>query len=219
MVEARAVAARDRQLASTVAVLPSLLQQSRITTTHLGQFSGRALPVLSELTTAFNRLVPAVAALGPAAASGRTMLHELDRFDRAGTPLLARLRRFSHAAYPIAPQLDGFLRQINPLLRYLDPYAPEVGAFFANQRSITSSTEGPGKIGRIQAVVSSSTLTSFPPALQSAVSALLKVGAFELASRLGNNAYPRPGAMPYPKPFSGRYSHITADAPARLRRR
>lgn len=212
--EAQAIGARDQRLAATIDVLPSTLRQAQITTDHLGRFGTNATPVLADLTTAFNGLVPAVAALGPAAAAGRAMLDELGRFDRVGAPLLSALGRFSTASYPVVPQLDGFLRQINPLLRYLDPYAPELGAFFGSQRSITSSTEGPGRIGRVQAELSTSSLASYPPQLQSALKALLEAGAFKLGVARGNNAYPAPGEMAHPQPFAGSYQRLTADPPA-----
>jgi phospholipid/cholesterol/gamma-HCH transport system substrate-binding protein len=146
------------------------------------------------------------------------MLDQLGRFDRAGTPLLAALGRFSAASYPVVPQLDAFLRQLNPVLRYLDPYAPEVGAFFGNQRSITSSTEGPGRIGRVQGIISTSTLASYPPQLQSALEALVHVGALDVAAPLGNNAYPAPGQVAHPARFAGAYQRIAPDPPANLER-
>jgi phospholipid/cholesterol/gamma-HCH transport system substrate-binding protein len=214
--EAEAVAARDQRLGETIDVLPSTLQQAEVTSSHLGQFATRATPVLSTLTTAFDRLVPAVDALGPASAAGRAMLDQLGHFDTVGTPLLSAIGSFSNSSYPVVPQLDGFLRQVNPLLRYLDPYASELGAFFGSQRSITSSTEGPGRIGRVQAMISSSSLASYPPELQSALRALLKAGAFELGAPRGNNAYPRPGEMEHPAPFAGNYPRLTADPPAQL---
>jgi len=212
--EAGAVAARDRKLAATIDTLPATLRQAQATTAHLGRFAGQATPVLASLTTGFNRLVPGMVALGPASDATRGMLRQLGRFDRAGTPLLGALRRFSTAGLPAVPRLDGFLREVNPALRHLDPYARELGAFFANQRSITSSDEGPGKIGRIHAIMSSSTLTSYPPQLQSALKALLRAGALGLAAPRGNNAYPKPGEMPQPAPFSGRYPRLDPDPPA-----
>lgn len=213
--EAQAVTARDKRLSATIAVLPSTLRQARITSTHLGRFAGRATPVLADLTVAFNKLVPGITALAPAAQATRAMLRELGRFDRAGTPLLAALRRFSDASVPVVPKLGGFLRQLNPSLRYFDPYARELGAFFGNQRSITSSNEGPGKIGRVQAEVSTETLASYPPQLKSALKALLRAGALGIAAPRGKNAYPKPGEMAHPAPFAGRYPRVSADAASR----
>jgi phospholipid/cholesterol/gamma-HCH transport system substrate-binding protein len=212
--EASAVAARDDRLAATIAALPATLRQLRTTTAHLGRFAGRATPVLADLTQGFNGLVPGITALRPAAAAGRDMLNQLGRFDRAGTPLLGALRRFSNASIPAVPSLDEFLRQVNPGLRHLDPYAPELGAFFSNLRSATSAKEGPGNIGRIHAMLSSSTLASFPSDLQSALKALLRTGALGLATPKGNNAYPKPGEMAHPAPFAGTYPRLTADPPA-----
>lgn len=218
-VEAEAVAARDSMLAATIEVLPSTLRQARATTTQLGGFAGHATPVLGDLAHAFDRLVPAMTALRPGAREGRAVLRELGRFDRAGTPLLRELGRFSKASNPVMPKLDGFLREVNPLMRYLAPYSPELGAYFSNLSSATSSVQGPGHIGRVHGMISSSTLTSYPPELQGALKALLESGAFGLAAPLGNNAYPKPGEMADPSPFSGQYPRLMADPPARRRAR
>jgi phospholipid/cholesterol/gamma-HCH transport system substrate-binding protein len=212
--EAQAVAARDARLAATLDVLPSTLRQARATATHLASFSRHATPVLGNLTLAFHRLVPAVDVLGPASIAGRAMLDELGQFDHAGAPMLAALSRFATSSYPFAPRLDGFLVQVNPLLRYMDGYSPELGAFFGSQRSITSSVEGPGRIGRVHAEISTSTLASYPTQLQSALKALLQAGSFGLAAPRGNNAYPLPGEMSHPAPFSGTYPRLIADNPA-----
>ena len=214
--EAEAIAARDSQLAATLAELPPTLRQARATTDRLGRFADGATPVLVDMTRGFDALVPGVEALGPAARQTRKMLGQLGRFNRAGRPLLAALESFSDASYPVVPQLDDFLREANPMVRHLQPYAPELGAFFSNLRSATSAREGPGNIGRIHAMVSSSTLASYPPELQSALEALLEAGALGTAKPLGNNAYPKPGEMAAPAPFSGAYPRITADPPARL---
>jgi hypothetical protein len=124
-------------------------------------------------------------------------------------------------SHPVVPDLDGLLGEINPWLRYLVPYAPELGAYFAGLRSATSSIQGPGHIGRIHALISSSKLASYPPDLQSALRALLKAGALG-SPRRAANPYSRPGEMAHPAPFAGRYPRLepirpgcrTAERPA-----
>ena len=138
-------------------------------------------------------------------------MRRLQPFATATRPLLAALRAFSGPGATALPQVDALLRDLRPMLAYLAPYARDMGAFFANQRSALSAHDATSNLIRVFAIVSRSTYASFTPELRAAFDALVDAGAAGVSLRQGTNAYPAPGQIADPHGFSGTYPRVQAD--------
>jgi phospholipid/cholesterol/gamma-HCH transport system substrate-binding protein len=217
---ARAVAARDQSLRQTLAALPSFLAQAHRTIGRLGRFSTTATPVMGNLRIATDQLAPAVADLQPAAQATRTTMRALGGFARRATPMVGRLQPFASETDRLMTPLEALLRQANPLLAYISPYMREVASFFSGMRAESKYYDALGHYNRVGAVLSKSLPVGlFTPKQDAALKALLKTGAVTRALETrGNNAYPKPGTMLHPTPFTGSYPRLHADPPYRRAR-
>lgn len=212
--EAAAVSTRDARMRQVLALLPSVLTQARATVGHLGSFSRRATPVMQDLRIATEALVPAVHALGPAAAEARDTIRALGGFARVTTPAAGRLARLAGTAIRVLPAIEGTLRQVNPMLAYLAPYAGEFGAVFANLSAATTFQSSISHYGRLNDNVNYASLAgTLNPAETQALQALLKAGAIGAVGTLQSNPYPAPGTVGHPSAFTGRYPRLQADPP------
>lgn len=143
-------AARDRELADAFRVLPTFLDESRVTVSRLGDFADDTDPLISQLRPAARELSPTLLRLRDVAPDVKALLRDLD-------PLIAVSRRGLPAAEdlldetrPLLEQVDPFLRGVNPILDYLGLYKREIASFFALDSAATQATdEPPGSSGPI----------------------------------------------------------------------
>jgi phospholipid/cholesterol/gamma-HCH transport system substrate-binding protein len=211
---AAAAASRDRALGATLDELPSTLKQAQSTAGVLGGFSGRATPVLRDLTSATASLQPVVRDLGPAAVSGRRLFARLPAFLDRAEPLLGQLRTFAGQVRPAVPQADALLRQLNPAISYLAPYAKELGSFFTTVGSTTDVKDNVAGYLRVQQYYSPTSLAALTPEEAKALKALTATGVVSRLLSEGRNAYPKPGAVAAPGAFSGLVPRVPAAAGA-----
>ncbi|HET9073147.1 MAG TPA: MlaD family protein, partial [Solirubrobacteraceae bacterium] len=195
---ARAVSARNADLRALLVTLPGFLSQSRTTATRLGGFATTATPVFANLRVAFDRLVPAVHALGPAARAADTTLGTLDRFATVALPAFARLSPFARTTSQLIGPYARFLRQLAPLSRYLSPYWRETGSWFANAGAAVNAGDSVSKLARIILPISRS---NFPTVVQGKLQTLLDSFSGGADTR-GSNPYPAAGAADRPGPLS-----------------
>lgn len=213
-VEAEALAARNPSVRATLRVIPRWLRQAQRTTARLGSFSTDATPVMRDLRLATTTLVPAVRDLGPAASETTRTVRALAGFTRATAPAAKRLRAFADTATPLVPAVEGVLRQVNPMLSYLEPYGREIATVFSGLRSATEQYDATGHFARLGYAVNQASLAgTLNPAERQALAALIKNGVLGGVGALHTNAYPKPGALTNPTPFSGSYERLQADPP------
>jgi phospholipid/cholesterol/gamma-HCH transport system substrate-binding protein len=204
-----AVAARDRALSQAIDELPATLSQARATVANLGSFSAQATPVIDNLDTGARLLGPVVRQLAPTASAATRLFARLPALIRSVNPLVAQLRTFSATAKPQVPLLADFLNRVNPAIAYLAPYNREIGSFFANTGSATQPTDNVGHLGRVGAVVNIATLDEFTPAERKLLDALIQAGDLGAVFNANSNAYPAPGSVDNPQPFSGSYPRLS----------
>lgn len=195
---AEAVASRDEALRATFQQLPSTLAQARGTLDNVGDFSGGAIPVISDLRLAAIDLGPTLRDLQPAAASGRRLFDELPSFIDAANPMLNELPPFTRELDPAVGSLDAFLRQINPAINYLKDYDNEVGAFWPSVGDALATRDAIGNQGRINAFLSPTGNEFAGPqgaAFVKAYNAFADAGLLEnfTPSAAQGNHYPLPG--------------------------
>jgi phospholipid/cholesterol/gamma-HCH transport system substrate-binding protein len=211
-----AVAARDQMLASTFHALPGLLVQARASLGRLQGFSGDALPVVHNLTTAAAGLGPVVRDLRPTAAAARAAVAQLAPFVRVANPLLDQLTPAARALSPTVGALAQLLRQANPAFAFLAPYRSELISFFANQASFTSGRDPAGNYARVHEELSQQSLAVFTPAEQQLIDALVKAGGLTAFSHESQDPYPQPGTAGSPQP-SGGYPVLSPEPPRGLK--
>lgn len=208
---AKTVSERDQQLGQAFKEFPSTLSQARGTVTRLASFSGRAVPVVSDLKLAAKDLAPVLKDLGPTATQADRVFDELPRFTNQADPLLKQLTSFSKVAAPTFPALDATLRQANPFLRFLMPYNRDVG----NTLSVFGSNtyyDKYGAQGKCVCIFGTQSFANYTPALRQAAAILLDQGIIRQAYRVHNNQYRKPGtALDGESDFSGDYPNIEAD--------
>jgi phospholipid/cholesterol/gamma-HCH transport system substrate-binding protein len=205
---ATAAEARDASLRQTIAELPSALTRTQRTVAALRRLSLTGTPVLSQLEAGVTALTPAVRVLGPTTVALEPSARQLVPFVRSLTTLALRLGTFGRIALPGVSALGPLLRQVDPLLSYLDPYVREIGAAVANVGAFAGGSDSYGHEARVQALFDQSTLDTVPPSLRQAMNALIASGAIAILRNTHSNAYPKPGAVGNPQPFTSAYPHV-----------
>ena len=138
-----ATASRDDELAETFRVLPTFLDESRLTVNRLTEFSKDTNPLITQLRPAARELSPTLIDLAGLAPDLKAFFRDLDPLIRVSKRGLPALESFLDETTPLLAQLDPFLRQLNPILTYLGHYKHEITAFFANDVAATQATQTP----------------------------------------------------------------------------
>jgi phospholipid/cholesterol/gamma-HCH transport system substrate-binding protein len=139
-------AARNRDLADAVRILPTTLAELRPTLDAVRQTSLLAKPVVSELR-------PAARALGPTLVDGEALapdlkglFGDLDRVVTLSRAALPALTRIVQHARPVMHVLVPTLQQAYPVVQFLDLYKQEIVSAIANLAASTQGAE-PGVAG------------------------------------------------------------------------
>ncbi|MFL5829680.1 MAG: MlaD family protein [Solirubrobacteraceae bacterium] len=112
-------AANNQQLAATIAVLPTFLNETRLTFARLQQFALDTDPLVQALVPVAQSLGPTLTALQTLSPDLQTLFVELRPLIGAsvtGFPAFARVLR---GAEPLLGALLPFLEQLNPILNWL----------------------------------------------------------------------------------------------------
>ena len=136
-------AARDAELADTFRILPTFLEESRVTTDRLTRFANDTDPLVTQLRPAARELSPTLNSLAGLAPDLKAFFRDLNPLITVSRRGLPALEDFLNETTPLLAQLDPFLRQLNPILDYVGHYRSEITAFFANDVAATQATERP----------------------------------------------------------------------------
>jgi phospholipid/cholesterol/gamma-HCH transport system substrate-binding protein len=205
-----AVAARVADLQRGFSEFPATLKQARSSVGRLAAFSGRAVPVVSDLSSSVRDLTPVIRDLQPTAVAANKLFDELPKFTKQADPLLSRLKAFSKVAGPALPALDALLRQANPALEYIKPYNKDLTHFL----SVFGGNEfydKYGGIGRCSCPVGDRSFANWTPAMKQAADVLLEQGVISKVQKTANNHFRAAGSAPRGDiPFTGDYPRIEA---------
>ncbi len=132
-------ARRDTELAQTFTILPTFLEESRLTLNRLDRFATDTDPLVQQLRPAAVELSPTLIALGKAAPG-------LERFFNGLGPVVnASKRGLPATARLVGEDLPRLLGEVNPLFRYFNSilevvgdYRHELTSFLGN---VTASTQ------------------------------------------------------------------------------
>jgi len=138
-----ATASRDEELADTFRVLPTFLDEARLTTDRLTTFANDTNPLVTQLRPAARELSPTLISLAGLAPDLKAFFRDLDPLITVSKKGLPALEDFLNETTPLLAQIDPFLQQLNPILDYLGHYKHEITAFFANDVASTQATSRP----------------------------------------------------------------------------
>jgi phospholipid/cholesterol/gamma-HCH transport system substrate-binding protein len=134
-------AVRNRDLEATFRVLPTFLDESRLTLDRLGSFSRNANPVITQLHPSA-RLLSAnlknVAKVAPSFRDFFVGLRKLAKRSRTGLPALRAL--LDNDLPPLLDETTPFSQQITPIVQGIGRYQRDVTGFLGNVASSLNAT-------------------------------------------------------------------------------
>jgi virulence factor Mce-like protein len=137
------IASRDAELADTFRVLPTFLDESKLTVERVTEFANATNPLVTQLRPAARELSPTLIDLAGLAPDLKAFFRDLNPLIRVSKRGLPALEDFLNETTPLLAQVDPFLRELNPILTYLGHYKSEITAFFANDVAATQAVQTP----------------------------------------------------------------------------
>jgi phospholipid/cholesterol/gamma-HCH transport system substrate-binding protein len=136
-------ASRNGALKEIFQIFPTFLDEARVTTDRLTQFSRTTNPLITQLRPAARELSPTLIDLKALAPDLKGLFRDLGPLITASRRGLPAVERILDDARPLLGQLEPFLRNLNPILDYLGLYKREIAAFFALDAASTQSVDRP----------------------------------------------------------------------------
>jgi phospholipid/cholesterol/gamma-HCH transport system substrate-binding protein len=132
---------RRDELAASIRILPTFLDETKLTLARLRAFSADTTPLVRDLDPVLDDLQPTLASLRRLAPDLENLFDNVDPLISAGDDGLPALSRILRGADPTLAATGPFLQQLNPLLRYLE----------FNQAKLTDFLNiGPSALGGIR---------------------------------------------------------------------
>src|SRR5215210_7128700 len=135
-----ATASQQDNLAETIRIFPTFLDESKLTLRRLQTFSTNTRPLIQDLRPVARDLKPTlrdVHALAPDLRSFFRNLDPLIKASRTGLPAGSEVIR---GLKPTLAELTPFLQQVNPILQYLELTQSQVSDFITNGAAALSDT-------------------------------------------------------------------------------
>jgi phospholipid/cholesterol/gamma-HCH transport system substrate-binding protein len=197
-----ATAAQHADLATTVRLLPQLLDTANAAAPHLQQLASDLRPLAVGLRTAAPGLNTVLAQLPATTSQLRQVFPTLSTVLDKAPQTLTAVQPFDAAVSALTPNARAALAQVNPIIRYLSPYGPDLASFFANDSSAFGLQDATSRYVRIFAVLNPTSLVGLP------------LSTTPTGLGVGENPYPAPGTVGQPQPhFAGAYPRVQPDAP------
>jgi phospholipid/cholesterol/gamma-HCH transport system substrate-binding protein len=136
-------ASRDRALAETFTILPTFIDEGRVTTDRLTAFARNTDPLITQLRPAARELSPTLLDLRGLAPDLKGLFRDLGPLvtvSRRGIPAVEKVLRDTR---PLLRQLDPFLRDVNPIVDWVGLYKKEVASFFSLDVAATQAVDRP----------------------------------------------------------------------------
>jgi ABC-type transporter Mla subunit MlaD len=137
-----ALASRNDQLAETVSILPTFLDESKATLARLEGFARNTQPLVRDLTPVAYKLQPTIRDVGKLAPHLRSMFRGLDPLIDESGKTLPDGARFLQGAGPTLESLHAYLTQLNPILSFLNYEQQQVADFIMNGAGSLSASLG-----------------------------------------------------------------------------
>jgi phospholipid/cholesterol/gamma-HCH transport system substrate-binding protein len=134
-------ARRNRELATTVRILPTTLAELSATLDEVEVVSRHARPVVRALRPAARALGPTLVDASALAPDLRGLFLDLDRVTASARTALPSLTHIVNAAHPVFRVLVPTLQQALPVVRYLGLYKHEIVTTIAGLAASTQASE------------------------------------------------------------------------------
>ena len=145
-----ATASRDRELAETIRIFPTFLDESKATVERVQEFSTETRPVIQDLKAPADDLAPTVRALGDLAPDLERLFRDLGPLIDASEDGLPALTDVTEALGPFLESAHPFFQQFNPILSYMNFHQRTVAGFITNGGADLVGTWGTGRRGQTQ---------------------------------------------------------------------
>jgi phospholipid/cholesterol/gamma-HCH transport system substrate-binding protein len=133
-------ARRDNELAQTFTILPTFLEESRLTLERLDRFSSDTNPLVTQLRPAARELSPTLVDLGEAAPGLERFFDGLGPvIDASKRGLPATERLLEEDLPPLLAEVNPWFRQFNSLLQVVANYRREITALLGNATAATQA--------------------------------------------------------------------------------
>jgi virulence factor Mce-like protein len=139
----KTLASRDQKLAQTFEILPTFIDEGRITTDRLTAFARDTNPLITQLRPFARELSPTLVDLKGLAPDLKGLFRDLGPLVTASRKGIPATQSFLRDTKPVLQQIDPFLRQLNPILQGLYVYRQELSAFFALDVAATQASDRP----------------------------------------------------------------------------
>jgi phospholipid/cholesterol/gamma-HCH transport system substrate-binding protein len=141
-------ARRNRHLKETFAILPTFMDESRVTLRRLERFSRDTDPLVQQLRPAARELSPTLIKVGQLAPELKVFLQGLRTvINRAPSGFQALRNLLDTDLPPLLTELTPFLKELNPILTAVEAYKHEISAFLANTAAATNAFNQPDEAG------------------------------------------------------------------------
>mgnify|MGYP000274080082 CR=1 FL=1 len=166
-------ARRDNELAETFTILPTFLEESRLTLDRVDRFAADTNPLVTQLRPAAKELSPTLVALGDAAPGLQRFFEGLGPVidsSRRGIPAIVRL--LDDDLPPLLGATNPFLRDFISILEVVRDYRREITAFLGNVTAATQGTltllsgTGSAKYLRSEPLLNPETAAAYPNRLR-----------------------------------------------------
>jgi phospholipid/cholesterol/gamma-HCH transport system substrate-binding protein len=127
-----ALASRNDELAETIRVFPSFLDESRATFRRLERFSRDTRPLVRDLIPVAEQLRPTLRDVGRFAPDLKRLFRDLDPLIDEAPDTLPEAARVLSGAEPLLENLHLYLPELNPILSYLNFNQQQVADFITN---------------------------------------------------------------------------------------
>jgi virulence factor Mce-like protein len=136
-------ASRDAELAETFTILPTFIEEGRITTDRLTEFANHTNPLITQLRPAARQLTPTLIDLRGLAPDLKALFTDLGPLITVAKKGIPATEELLNDTRPVLRQLDPFLRDVNPVLRWVGLYKKEIASFFALDAAATQAVDRP----------------------------------------------------------------------------
>src|SRR5215208_405022 len=135
-----ATASQQDNLAETIRIFPTFLDESKLTLRRLQTFSTNTRPLIQDLRPVARDLEPTLRDVHALAPDLRSFFRDLDPLIRAGRTGLPAGSEVIRGLKPTLAELTPFLQQINPILQYLELSQSQVSDFITNGAAALADT-------------------------------------------------------------------------------
>lgn len=126
-------ARRNRDIEALFRAFPTFLDESKLTTARLKDFSLNADPLMRQLVPAAEELSPTLIALSKLAPESKAFFEGLGPVIKRAPSGFSALRKIFRDEFPpLLRAVDPFIRNLNPILVGLKLYRVDLASFFGN---------------------------------------------------------------------------------------